>query len=62
MGQDDDSYIDIWARDRHLFIYEDHMAFIYMLIIILIYIYTITILVISDLHGSLKDLGKDQIV
>lgn len=62
MGQDDDSYIDIhvWARDRHLFIYKDHMAFIYMLVIILIY--TSTILVISYLHGSLKDLGKDQIV
>lgn len=60
MGQDVDSYIDIWSRDRHLFIYKDHMAFMYMLIIILIY--TSTILVISDLHGSLKDLGKDQIV
>lgn len=60
MGQDDDSYIDIWARDKHLFIDKDDMAFIYMLIIILIY--TSTILVISYLHGSLKDLGKDQIV
>lgn len=60
MGQDVDSDIDTWARDRHFFIYKDHMVFIYMLIIILIY--TNTILVISDLHGSLKDLGKDRIV
>lgn len=52
----------IYGHDRHLFIYEDHMAFIYMLIIILINICTSTIPVISDLHGSLKDLEKDQIV